>query len=216
MDLIFNLEEVELAKESQVSSFGVLPTGMYKNATIVRAVANKTKGGNNIIDLTLKTEDGKETTIYQAFELDQKWASGKLNEFGYPRWLRFAKACGMKSASTFKDALVKEDGTPIFKKGTQEQIVLTCYKELHGKKVDLGIQKVLDVYNGTVKESNEVYDSFACGSATSDKLAEKLTKTKETKEYKAFIANGGSPTAYKDMSATALSDADIDEALDEL
>jgi len=215
MDLIFNLEEVSNAQEAKVSSFGVLETGMYKNCTVVRAVANKTKAGNNIIDLTIKTDTGAETTIYQAFELDQKWANGKPNEFGYPRWLRFAKACGMKSAQTFQDALVKEDGTPIFKKGTQTQIVLTCYKDLHGKKVDLGIQKVLDVYNGEVKESNEVYDSFAVGSETSDKLGAKLTKTKETKEYKTFIANGGNPSAsYKDMSVD--SNPDLDEALDEL
>lgn len=215
MDLIFNFEEVESAQEAKVSSFGVLPTGMYKNATVVRAVANKTKGGNNIIDLTIKTETGAETTIYQAFELDQKWANGSANEFGYPRWLRFAKACGMKSAQTFQDALVKEDGTPICKKGTQEQIVLTCYKELHGKKVDIGIQKVLDVYNGNVKESNEVYDSFKCGSETSDKLGEKLTKTKETKAYKAFIANGGNPNdSYKDMSIE--SSPELDSELDGL
>lgn len=191
MDLIFNLEEVESAKESQVSSFGVLDTGMYKNATVVRAVAGKTKAGNNIIDLTLRTADGKETTIYQAFELDQKWANGKQNEYGYPRWLRFAKACGMKSAQTFQEALVKEDGTPIFKKGTQEQIVLTCYKDLHGKKVDIGIQKVNDIYNGSVQEYNEVYDSFAVGSEKSDKLGAKLTQTKLTKAYKAFMADGG-------------------------
>ena len=195
MDLIFNLEEVESAKESQVSSFGVLETGMYKNATVVRAVAGKTKAGNNVIDLTLKTADGKETTIYQAFELDQNWANGKPNEYGYPRWLRFAKACGMKSAQTFQEALVREDGTPIFKKGTQEQIVLTCYKDLHGKKVDIGIQKVNDIYNGSVQEYNEVYDSFAVGSETSDKLGAKLTKTKLTKAYKAFVADGGDVTS---------------------
>lgn len=191
MDLIFNLEEVESAKEASVSNFGVLESGMYKGATVVRAVAGKTKAGNNIIDLTLRTADGQETTIYQALELDQKWANGKLNEYGYPRWLRFAKACGMKSAQTFQEALVKGDGTPIFKKGTQEQIVLTCYKDLHGKKVDIGIQKVEDIFEGKVQTYNEIFDTFVCGSETSDKLGAKLTKTKQTKELKAFLANGG-------------------------
>lgn len=210
MDLIFNLEEVESAKESQVSSFGVLETGMYKNATVVRAVAGKTKAGNNVIDLTLKTADGKETTIYQAFELDQKWANGKPNEYGYPRWLRFAKACGMKSAQTFQEALVKEDGTPIFKKGTQEQIVLTCYKDLHGKKVDIGIQKVKDIYNGSVQEYNEVYDSFAIGSETSDKLCAKLTQTKLTKAYKTFVADGGDVTNNVSADQSQESSDEID------
>lgn len=189
MNLIFNLEEVNNAQEAQVNSFGLLETGVYKNCTIVRGVHSKTKGGNNALDLTIKTEDGHETTIYQAFIMDPKWANGSDNKYGYAAWLRFAKACGMKTAETFQETILDREGKPAKRKdGTI--IVLTSFKDLKDKKCDLGIQKVLDVYNGKVQETNEVYDTFACGSESSDKLATRL-KDKQTTAYKEFLADGG-------------------------
>ena len=153
--------------------------------------------------MTVRTATGHETTIWGAFTMDAKWANGSDNKYGYASFLRFAKASGMKSIDTFQEALVDRDGKPVFKKGTTTPVVFTSFKDLKDKKVDLGIQKVLDVYNGEVKETNEVYDTFACGSESSDKLATRIAD-KKTKAYKEFMADGG------EVEADSAPDEEID------
>jgi len=189
MELVFNLQEVEEVTEQQEGGFGLIDTGVYKNATIVRAVLGKTKKGNNKLDVTVKTEDGHELTIYQAYVLDTKWASGADNKYGYEAWLRFAKVTGIKSLATFQDSIKKSDGTQVMK--DEQPLILTCLKDCHGAKCDVAIQKVFGYYNGEVTEKNEIYDVYACGSEKSDKVAERL-KDKEDKDYKAYKAGGGS------------------------
>jgi len=198
MELVFNLTEVQEAQEAVAGGFGILESGMYKNCTIVRGVHSKTKGGNNALDITVKTETGHETTIYQAFVMDAKWANGSDNKYGYAAFLRFAKACGMNSAETFQEALLDRDGKQVLRKD-QTPVIFTSFKALQNKKCDLGIVKALDVYKGEVKETNEVYDTFACGSESSDKLGSRL-KDKATTAYKEFMANGGESEA-EDTSA---------------
>ena len=190
MELVFNFSEVQEAPEAVAGGFGLLESGMYKDCTIVRGVYSKTKGGNNQIDLTIRTETGHETTIWGAFTMDAKWANGSDNKYGYASFLRFAKASGMKSVDTFLEALLDRDGKQVLKKGTKTPVVFASFKDLKDKKVDLGIQKVLDVYKGEVKETNEVYDTFACGSESSDKLATRISD-KKTRAYKEFMADGG-------------------------
>lgn len=190
MDLIFNLEEVQNAPEAVAGGFGLLESGVYKDCTIIRGVHSKTEKGNNQIDLTIKTNTGHEQTIYAAFTMDAKWANGSDNKYGYAAFLRFAKAAGMKSVETFQETLLDRDGKPVMKKGTTTPVVFTSFKDLKDKKVDFGIQKVLHVYQSKVQETNEIYDTFACGSESSDKLATRI-KDKHTKEYKAFMAEGG-------------------------
>ena len=191
MELVFNLTEVQEAQEAVAGGFGLLETGMYKNCTIIRGVHSQTKAKNNMLDLSIRTETGHECTIYQAFCMDAKWASGRDNKYGYEAFLRFAKASGMNSAETFQDALLDRDGKPVLNKKTNAPVVFTSFKALANKKVDLGIQKVLDIYEGKIQETNEVYDTFACGSESSDKLATRL-KDKQTPAYKEFMADGGS------------------------
>jgi len=190
MDFVFNLTEVQEAPEAVAGGFGLLESGMYKDCTIVRGVHSKTKGGNNALDITVKTATGHETTIYQAFIMDAKWANGSDNKYGYASFLRFAKACGMNSAETFQEALLDREGKAVCKKGTTTPVVFTSFKSLKDKKCDLGIVKALDVYDGKVKETNEVYDTFACGSESSDRLAVRLND-KKTSAYKEFMADGG-------------------------
>ncbi len=173
-DLVFNLSEVENSEESQDSTFGLIDTGVYKNATIKRAVLSKTKKGNNVLDVTVKTGDGHELTIYQAFCVDTKWASGADNKYGYEAWLRFAKVVGIKSLDTFQEKLLDSDGKPICKKNTTTEIVFTTIKDTVDKKCDVAIQKVFGYYNNNVTEKNEVYDVYACGSERSDKVAKRL------------------------------------------
>lgn len=203
MDFVFNLEEVNNAKEAVAGGFGILESGVYKNCTIVRGVHSKTKSGNNVLDLAIKTETGHETTIYQAFMMDAKWANGSENKYGYEAFLRFAKACGMKSADTFKEPLLDRDGKQITRKGTNDAVVFDSFKDLKDKKCDLGIVKVLDVYNGEVKTTNEVYDTFSCGSESSDKLATRIAD-KKTKAYKEFKANDSSEDSDVEESTEVL------------
>lgn len=190
MELTFNLQEVQDVQEAVAGGYGLLETGVYKDCTIIRGVHSKTEKGNNMIDLTVRTNTGHEQTIYQAFCMDAKWASGADNKYGYAAFLRFAKATGMKSADTFQEPLLDREGKPVMKKGTNTPVVFTSFKDLKDKKCDLGIQKVLDVYNGKVQETNEIYDTFACGSESSDKLAIRL-KDKQTRAYKEFMEDGG-------------------------
>lgn len=189
MELVFNFQEVQEVQEAVAGGYGLLETGVYKDCTIVRAVHSKTKAGNNAIDLTLRTNTGHETTIYQAFTMDAKWANGSDNKYGYAAFLRFAKAAGMKTADTFQEPLLDREGKQVVKKGTNTPVIFTSFKDLKDKKVDFGIQKVLDIYDGKVKETNEIYDTFACGSESSDKLATRL-KDKMTTAYKEFEADG--------------------------
>ncbi|MCH9712810.1 MAG: hypothetical protein K0U20_09325 [Proteobacteria bacterium] len=188
-DLVFNLEEVEAVEEAQERSFGLIDTGVYKNAEIVRAVLGKTKKGNNILDVTVKTEDGHEVTVYQAYCVDTKWASGADNKYGYEAWLRFAKVVGIKSFNTFQEAITDADGKPILKKSDQTPIVFNTLKDSVGKKCDVAIQKVFGYYNNEVTEKNEIYDVYAVGSERSDKVASRL-KDKEDADYKQAFANG--------------------------
>lgn len=202
MDLVFNLEEVQSVEEAKAGGFGVLDSGMYKNCTIVRGVLGKTENGNNIIDISVKTETGHEHTIYQAFCLDTKWVSGADNKYGYAKWLRFAKACKLSGLNTFQEPLLDNEGKQIMKKGTQEPVIFTSVKGLQGAVVDLGIQKVLDVYKGEETEENEIYDTFAVGSESSDKLGDRI-KDRKTKGHKAFFADGGDVAVGTDPSAPA-------------
>jgi hypothetical protein len=193
MELVFNLTEVQEAPEAVAGGFGLLESGVYKDCTIVRGVHSKTKGGNNQIDLTVRTNTGHETTIWGAFTMDAKWANGSDNKYGYASFLRFAKATGMNNVETFQEPLLDRDGKQVNRKdGTP--VVFTSFKALQNKKCDLGIVKVLDVYNGVLKETNEVYDTFACGSESSDKLATRIAD-KKTRAYKEFMADGGEPEA---------------------
>ena len=202
MEIVFNLEEVEVVEEAQDNTFGLIDTGVYKGSTLVRGVLGKTKAGNNKIDLTIKTADGHELTIYQAYVIDTKWASGSDNKYGYEAWLRFAKVVGIKSMATYQEALVDDEGKAICKKNTTTPIVFNSVKDIQGKVCDVAIQKVFGYYNNAVTEDNEVYDVYAVGSERSDKVAKRL-KDKEDKDFKAFKAGGGEiPAKGEDETTT--------------
>jgi len=216
-DFVFVLDEAEALKASTGAGgkFGTLETDMY-DVTITTATLGKTKGGNNVLDLSIVTEDGHETTIYQAFALDPKWTSGAEN-FGYKTWQAFIVATGIKGMTTFQKPLLKEDGSAVIKNGSP--IVLNAVKELEGAKVTLAIVKALDYHKGEVTEDNEVFASFR----TSDKASSKeiLTGTgiggtyekmkgilsdKHEKAYKAYKADGGSDVSVDAEAESAVED----------
>ena len=98
---------------------------------------------------------------------------------------------GIKGLTPYEKTIEIKDGT---KK-------VTAYKELDGKKVKIAVQKVLDVYNGEVKEKNEIKAFFDADSgktyseAKSNSDAKQLTwytenlKDKETPAYKKFAVD---------------------------
>ena len=200
-DFVFVIDEEASASASTGggSKFGTMETGVY-DVTIGTASISKTKNGNNVMDLSIKTDDGHETTIYQAFMMDAKWSSGADN-YGYATWQAFITTTQMKGMSVFQKPLVKEDGTAISKNG--QPIVLSAIKELEGKKVKLAIVKVFDMNKGEPTEGNEVFASFTTDGASSkevlsgsasgvvlEKLSTRLSD-KKTKTYKAWEADAG-------------------------
>ena len=200
-DFIFEIDEEASASASTGAGgkFGTLDTGIY-DAVITSASLGKTKAGNNVMDLSIKCDDGHELTIYQAFVMDKKWASGADN-FGYNTWQAFITTTQMKGMTKFQKPLLKEDGTPVMKNG--QPVVLNAIKELEGAKIKLALVKVLDYHKNEVQETNEVFATFNADGASSkeilsgsqagqvlEKLAPRLAD-KHEKAYKAFIANGG-------------------------
>ena len=204
MDFQFNLD-AELASTvgNGGTAFGVLETGFY-DIKVVHATLGKTKGQNNKLDISFIVVDAKgnkvhEHTIYQAFVLDEKWSTGSEN-FGYKDWMAFAVVAGIKSVTTFQKPLLKEDGTPVQKDG--KDVILNAVKELEGAQLKLAIVKKLGYHEGKVTEDNEIFATFTPAGLNAnektnsldpvalEKLESRLSD-KKTKEYKAFIANGG-------------------------
>ena len=212
MDFVFNLDtEIASTASNGGNTFGTLDSGVY-DVEIVTATLGKTDKGNNKLDLAIKCANGHTTTIYQAFVLDQKWASGSDN-FGYKDWMAFAVVAGLTSVTTFQKPLLKDDGTPVLKNGTP--VVLNAVKELEGKKLKLAIVKSLDAYKGEVTEKNEIFASFTQAGLNANEKTnslpasalEKLTPRladKKSKNYKAFIADGGTTDSSEpEVSASA-------------
>ena len=192
MELNFTFEDdIAVEAENTGGSFGTLETGIY-DVTINFGALDKTSKGNNTLALDITTADGHQTTIWSAFgTIDKMWASGSEN-YGYKDFQGFMAACGVKTITPTPFALKKDDGTLIKN--------LSVVKELHGAKCRLAIQKVLDVYNGEVKEKNEIHSSYNAKGQTyleakSGTPAEKITKVaerlkdKETKQYKQSLAS---------------------------
>lgn len=210
MDFVFNLDTEIASTANSGNTFGTLDSGVY-DVEIVTATLGKTDKGNNKLDLAIKCANGHTTTIYQAFVLDQKWASGSDN-FGYKDWMAFAVVAGLTSVTTFQKPLLKND-TPVLKNGTP--VVLNAVKELEGKKLKLAIVKSLDAYNNEVTEKNEVFASFTPAGLNANEKTnslpasalEKLTPRladKKSKAYKAFMADGGAiDSSEPEVSASA-------------
>jgi len=191
IDFVFD-DELAVEAEATGGSFGVLPTGIY-DVTINFGALDKTSKGNNTLSLDITTDSGHQTTLWNCFgTLDKVWASGSEN-YGYKDFQAFMAACGAKSITPTPYALKKEDGTLIKN--------LSVVKELHGVKCKLAIQKVLDVYNGEVKEKNEIHSSYNAKGQTyleakSGTPAEKINKVAERlkdKETKAYKQQGSAP-----------------------
>jgi hypothetical protein len=98
---------------------------------------------------------------------------------------------GIRELTPYEKTIEVKDGTK----------TVTAYKELDGKKVKMAVQKVLDVYNGEVREKNELkaffdydtgksYAELKSGSpAKQIAWYEESLKDKETDAYKKYMAD---------------------------
>jgi len=190
---------------------GALDTGVH-TVVIEGAYLGQTSGGNNTLDLEVKSKDGGQATIY-GICIDEKWKSGGKN-YDYARWQELAAVVGMKTGATSNVKRKKFDGT-------EEDAV--AFDELIGKTVQMAIQVELDEYNGKEKKKRKLNRTFfedgksiaekQSGSEAkqSVKLAKSL-KDYETKAYKAFKANGGASTGNNEPAGAAegtISDEDL-------
>lgn len=175
--------DIALEAENTGGSFGVLDTGVY-SITIKHAAMNKTKNGNNVVDISIQTEDGHETTIW-GMCIDPTWASGSEN-YDYKKWQSLAAVTGMKTGETAPYKLELSNG---------QVKDLVVFKELQGAKLKVALQKELSVYQGDVKEKN-IFHSFyfedgcTLSERMSKKTAERIDKVaarltdKHDKSYK--------------------------------
>jgi len=198
----FNLDTE--AAETEQSSGGALDTGVY-GATIEHISISQTKNGNNMANISFKTDNGMNATVY-GICMDKTWKSGAEN-FDYAKWNRIAALCGLKTGETITKKLFKEDGSPVMKDGSQ--IELEIFKESVNSKVKFAIQLVYDAYNGNAKEKNEIYEVFTADGKTynennANQPAEKLDKIKsrlkdkKTKEYEKLMSADGIPASTQD------------------
>jgi len=195
-DFVFELDTDE-ALASENTGGGALDTGIY-DVVITSASLSKTKGGNNVVDLSFKTDKGETGLIYMAFCTDKRWNPTAKNpqgseNFNYGLWQQFVSVTGMKTGETAPYTPKDKDGKNIQKDG--KDVVLTVFKEVHNLPMKLAIKKVYDAYNGEEKESNEIHSCYnKDGKALSEiignlpaekieKVAERL-KDKKTQAYK--------------------------------
>lgn len=163
--------DLEAAKEVSTGS-KTIETGVYK-ATVEYMALGATKNGNNVVDISFKTEEGRFIKIW-GLCVDQKWASGATN-YDYNKWMQLAVVTGMKTGETAPFTLTLKDGT------TKQ---LTVFKESVGKPLQVAVQRAYDVYNGEETEKNRLHSSYNIDDVNTDKVASRL-KDMYSKQWKA-------------------------------
>ena len=193
----FKLDEAAASEVVGGGAFGTLDTGIY-GVTINHASLDKDNFKNDVVNISITTDSGHETTIW-GLGIGEKNENGSEN-FDYKKWQSLAKLGGMKTGETAPFKITKEDGALI------KEVVV--FKELMGKKLKMAIQKVFWASKDFSKdgENNEIYAVYsedgrnvaemnANGSAENIEKVGARLKDKETKSYKAMIAKGGSKPA---------------------
>jgi len=167
----------------------VLDTGIY-DVTIVTASETVAGTGTTGIDWSLQVDGQKyPNMVYGMWTVN---SSGKPIAFNMNKVQSLMGLVGAKKLTTFNKSIDVQGGTK----------TVTAYKEFDGKKIKVAIQKILDVYNGEVREKNEIVAFFGVDGKTyaeSAKGAEGKQlkyyaanlKDKPTDEYKKFMADGG-------------------------
>lgn len=112
---------------------------------------------------------------------------------------------GIKQLTEYQKEIEVKDGTK----------TVTAYKELDGVKAKMAVQKVLDVYNGEVREKNEIKAFFNTNGQTyaeqvqssepkQIKYYQEKLQDKETPEYKKFMADRDDEPAEAESNTSLL------------
>jgi len=208
IELGFNLD---LDVAANASKGGRISTGVYK-VELVKVFVQKTTGGNNTIDIEMKSENG-EVGFINGLCIDAKWASGSEN-FDYPRWQEFAASAQMRALTT----------SPMKRMGKDGEYDALVINELMGKTVNVAVYVEHDVYQNAestkLKLSNTfLADGRSIAEAQAKKPAERIKKIEErleifeTKEYKIWKNGGGGTTIATQAAPVAV--APVMEAKEE-
>lgn len=189
IDFVFNLDTE--AAESVSTGAKTIESGVY-DVTIDYASIEKSKKGNNTVSLSLMTTDGRYIKVW-GMCIDKQWTSGSEN-FDYPKWMQLALVNGMKTGEQAPFKLTLKDGT------TKE---LTVFKELHGKKFTIAVQRAFGFYNGEETEKNLIHSSYKLGDEQAKKVGERI-KDKFDKQWKA--AQGNSSIEVEEDTGESLLD----------
>ncbi len=183
---MFNFNEADaLASDGAVAGKKVLDSGVY-NITINHAAKAVASTGTSGIDWNFTVEGGKYPNMVYGF-----WTNKANGDkiFNLDVLMGLMGILGLSSLTEQKQSIDIKDGTK----------EITAYKELNGVQCQVAVQKILDVYNGEVREKNEIkaffneegktYAEATRGSEAKQKTyySEKMGD-KETTEYKKFQA----------------------------
>ena len=185
------------AQETGNSGSKVLDTGVYE-VTVVTASKTVASTGTEGIDWSIHVEGSKYANmVYGMWTINSK---GEPIKFNMAKLQSLMGIVGAKKLTEFTKEIEVQGGT---KK-------VTAFKELDGKKVTVAIKKILDVYNGEVKEKNEIEAFFTAdgktysetvkgGPAKQIEWYKSSMKDKQTDEYKKFMVDADdAPAAASD------------------
>jgi len=179
-------EETALTADAPQGGKKVLDTGVY-DVTILTASETIASTGTEGIDWSLQVEGSKYPNMIYGF-----WTYKANGEkiFNADTLNGLMGILGVKTLTPFQKSIEVQGGTK----------TVTAFKELDGKKCKVAISRVLDVYNGEVKEKNEIKAFFGTdGKSYAETVkgseakqvnwyADKMKDT-ETKAYKAYKAD---------------------------
>ncbi len=177
------------ATETGNAGSKVLDTGVY-DAVIVTASKAVASTGTEGIDWSIHVDGSKYANmVYGMWTVNSKGEPIKLNMSKVQALMGIT---GAKGLTEFAKKIEVQGGTK----------TVQAYKEFDGKPIKVAVKKILDVYNGEVKEKNEIEAFFAEDGRTyaeivkgvpSKQIAwyEGKMQDKHTDEYKKFMADGG-------------------------
>jgi len=179
-------ETAALAAGGESTGSKVLDTGVY-DAVIETASKTIASTGTEGIDWSINIDGAKYPN--KIYGMWVKKANGdKIFNMDIVQGLM--GIIGAKQLTEYQKEIEVKDGKK----------TVTAYKELDGVPVKIAIQKILDVYNGEVREKNEIkaffneegktYAEAVRGSdAKQIKYYKEKLQDKETPEYKKFMAD---------------------------
>ena len=192
MSNFYDFDETAASVEGGSGGSKVLETGVYE-VTIVTASETVASTGTSGIDWNIMVPGSKYgNMVYGMWTVK---SDGSPIAFNMSKVQALIGLVGAKGLTTFNKEVDAKEGKK----------TVSAYREFDGIKVQVAVKKILDVYNGTVREKNEIEAFFAPDGRTYAETIKNSTakqiewyknsmKDKETPEYKKFMADGGDDT----------------------